>query len=202
MAKAQASFKLEDRDRGYAKIRDELKKAGHGGAYVKVGLLGEAKDRREGDPVGTVGLGVIHEFGSDAANIPERSFLRRTVDTQREAWFGLQRQLAGLIYDGRLTIERALGLLGAKAMADVKATITEGPPIPPPNMPEVMLRKLGLTATGNPSKAPGAAYARKGFNRTGVAPRTLVDTGRLVASIAWGVVMGGGKKRGHGGGEQ
>lgn len=202
MARARATFKLEDRDRGYAKIREELRKAGHGGAYVKVGLLGEAKDRHEGDPVGSVGLGVIHEFGAPAANIPERSFLRRTVDTQREAWFELQRQLAGLIYDGRLTIERALGLLGAKAMGDVKATIVERPPIPPPNVPEVMLRKRGLTPAGNPSKAKGAAYARKGFNRTGIAPRTLVDTGRLVASIAWAVVMGGGKKGGHSGGKE
>lgn len=216
-------LKLIDRDKGYRRIRAELSRAANGGAYVKVGVLGEAEDRDGG--VSAVELATIHEYGAPAAGIPERSFLRRTFDRKKDEWWGLIRQLCSLVYGGQLTISRALGLLGARASADVKATITQGPEIPPPPKPETLKRKQGLTtklasaaaqeaeakhdaraasstrkregpmtfaqhaaAMGRRFASAGKAAARV-VQRRG-APRNLVDSGRMVASITWKVVVG------------
>lgn len=170
---SRASLKVTDRDKGWQKIVDELKRASGGDAYVKVGLLGGAKDRRPGEPVGNVELGVIHEFGAPAEKIPERSFLRRSFDAHKPEYLELLKKLAHGVYGGKLTLDRALGLVGAKVSSDVKATVTQGEPIPPPNSPRTLARKE--------AKSSGAAGP----------VRTLVDTGRMIGSIAWLVVMGG-----------
>jgi len=216
-------LKLVDRDKGYRRIVSELKRAANGGAYTKVGVLGKSEEREGG--VSAVELATIHEFGAPAAGIPERSFIRRTFDRKKDEWWALTKQLCSLIYGGRLTIARALGLLGARAAADVKATITQGPEIPPPPKPETLKRKLGLTQrlasqaaqdaeARHDARESGRTRAREGpmtfsqhaaamgrrfvsagkaaarvFQRRGT-PRNLVDTGRLVGSITWEVVVG------------
>ena len=177
MASGKVHVEIKDTDFGWAKLVEELEKVKRG-AYVKVGLMGHVKDLRAGEPIGAVALGVIHEFGAPKANIPERSFLRSTCDLKVDAeWNDLRIRLADLIYTGKMTVERALGLLGARASADVRARITEGDEIPPPAMPATFMRKLKKNA--------------KGFNSTGLEPRNLVDTGRMAMSISWSVVMGG-----------
>jgi len=173
MARARASFKLLDRDKGYERIVEELKELGHGGAFVKVGLMGELKDSHQGEEFTSVDIGLVHEFGSPAAGIPERSWLRSACDKYQDDWNALRLRLVRLVYDGKLDIETALGLMGERAAADVKAHITDGPEIPPPNAPSVLERK----------QAKGTA---------GGDVRTLVDSGRFVGDITYQVVMGEG----------
>jgi hypothetical protein len=189
-----------DRDLGYKKLVKELAKLGDGGAFVKVGVMSDKQNRHAGDPADSVAIGIIHEFGAKVSvtpghgtvsnafvrsigqanfkamggstvEIPERSWLRGGVDKYRAEWERLREELVGKIYEGKLTIERALGLLGARAAADLKKNITDGPGIPPPNAPSTAIRK----------QARGSGFVR-----------TLVDTGRFVASITWSVVLGGG----------
>ncbi len=215
----RGKLKLIDRDLGYRRIVAELRRATNGGAYAKVGILGGTEERDGG--VSAVELGTIHEFGAPAAGIPERSFLRRTFDRKKDEWYALTRQLCSLLYGGRITMSKALGLLGARAAADMKATITDGPEIPPPPKPETLRRKQGLTQRlasdaarqaearyeartrkreGPMTAAQHAASEGRKFAAAGKAaaritqrrgtPRNLVDTGRLVGSITWKVVVG------------
>lgn len=106
-------------------------------------------------------LAAIHEFGSPAANIPERSFIRRTFEKKDRETVRLLRRLAHAVVTGKMDARKALNLLGAWGASQVKATIAEGPGIPPPLAP--------------------ATIERKGSSRP------LVDTGRLLDSITWEV---------------
>jgi hypothetical protein len=215
VAKFKLNFKLEDRDRGYKKIMAELSKAARGAAYTKVGVMADKNNRHAGDPIDSVGIGIVHEFGAPSIGVPERSWLRSTVTAKKAEWFSLARQLIELIYVGKMTVTRALGLIGAQAANDVKAHITEGEGIPPPNAASTIARKLGprgpraeVNATevdtensassrrGRSSESLSLKYLRAIVSGRGV--RTLVDSGRFLGSITWAVVVGGNEK---GGGE-
>ena len=76
---------VQIKDRGWLKLQAFFKQAAKGKS-VSVGVQGDeaqAQDHEGG--MTNVGLAVIHEYGSDAANIPERSHWRSTFDEkQRE----------------------------------------------------------------------------------------------------------------------
>ncbi len=126
---------------------------------VKVGILGP--DSEDGD-ISIVEIGAIHEFGSPAANIPERSFIRRTFQMKTTKVAKFTARIARAIINDRLTADKALELLGLFGAAEVKKTITKGARIPP--------------------KLKPATIARKGSSRP------LVDTGRLLNSVTHQVV--------------
>lgn len=156
-------------------VLERLRAALAKGAYVKVGMLGgDSKMRGQGEPLTNVDIALVHEFGSLAAKIPERSFLRSTFDMSRAEYETILEKFAGGIYDGKLTVDRALGLLGAKVSADVKGTVVRGEPIPPPNAPRTLALKEAKRAQGSLGPV-----------------RTLIDTGRMIGSVAWQVFMGG-----------
>lgn len=147
--------------RGLERIEKRLKELR--GARLRVGVL--SNDQHDPDnPIGLAELAAIHEFGSPAANIPERSFIRRTFREKRPELLDVVRKVAKGTVKGKITAERGLNLLGAWLAAEVKKTVTDGPHIPPPLQPETI--------------------ARKGSDRP------LVDTGRLVDAITWDIVTG------------
>jgi hypothetical protein len=147
--------KVVDRDLGWKRIKALAKAEG---SYAKVGLLGNKADRT--GEVDNVTIGVIHEFGSPAANIPERSWLRSTFDAKREELYRLMRELVGGIYDGKMTPERVLGIAGAQLAAEMKKTITTGQGVPPPNAPSTVARKLAKAKQAIVRKATAGAAAR------------------------------------------
>lgn len=131
--------------------------------YVKVGVLGGAKDARQGGEIGNVELAMIHEFGSPKAGIPERSFIRSTFEMGKAGYVADFRRLLVAVVEGKMTVPRALGLMGLKISSDIKKRVTSGTGIPPPNAPSTI--------------------AAKGSSRP------LIDTGRLVNSVSHEVVM-------------
>lgn len=167
-------FKLKKSENKLAHIASELKKLKQG--YVKAGVLASEKERDSGE-VTNVDLAIIHEFGSPAANIPERSFVRSTFTKHRQEYSAELKKLAGSLAkgDARKTAENILGLVGAKMAADMKNTIADG--LSPANAPDVYARKL----------AKGTAAGL---------PKPLVDTGQLLNSITWDVVLGDKPKKG------
>jgi hypothetical protein len=156
---------VRDIDHGFQELKAELKRLAAEGLEVKVGILGDTdKNERTDGPLTNVEIGAIHEFGG--GNVPQRSFLRSTVDLKQAEYRrlinnGLRKMVThrgGSLRDGAM---RLLELVGMKAAADVKARITEGAGIPPPLAPSTI--------------------ARKGSSRP------LVDTGQLLNSISWKV---------------
>jgi hypothetical protein len=169
------TFKTVEKDFGWAKILKAARALEKAKPYVKVGLLGGPKERRPGESIGNVELGVIHEFGAPSRGIPERSFIRAPFHAKKHEYLTFLRRLLKATLKGHgLEMKEALSLLGEKMAADFKKS---APGTPPPNAEATLQRKLAKTRPGS-----------KGD------PRTLVDTGRMVDSISYAVVMGGEKE--------
>lgn len=138
---------------GLKGLEEKMKKLA--GLEVRVGVFGDAN--REGSELTNAELAAIHEFGAPRANIPERSHIRRTFDMKQRDWQALAAKLLkGVIID-RFTAEQALGLLGERAVADMRATVRAG--LEPPLQPATIRRKGSSTP--------------------------LIDTGRYLQSFGW-----------------
>jgi phage gpG-like protein len=105
-------------------------------------------------------LAVILHFGAPNAGIPARPFLSMAFDQHREPLAKMGAELMGKVILGEVSLDKALGLMGAKLAAESKKTITVGSQLTP--------------------NAP-ATVAKKGSDRP------LVDTGRLLNSITWAI---------------
>lgn len=157
------SGRVTDTDKGARALLARL--ANQGRARVRVGVLDDAvKETKEGEPSGASLLEVAayHEFGAPAANVPQRSFIRATVDGKREEIAKLQKGLALQVLEGRVTHDVALERLGLKVVAWVQNRIAAG--IDPPNAP--------------------ATIERKGSSKP------LINTGQLRSSVTHRVVPG------------
>lgn len=134
---------VTDKDMGYRELLKRL--AGAKQVSVLVGIRGA-----QGSDLVT--YAAANEFGTE--RIPERSFLRATVDNERVKYTGLLEQAADRLLDGD-TPAAAFGILGMVAVGDVQRRIRNR--VPPPNAP--------LTIAKKGSDVP------------------LIDTGRLRQSI-------------------
>lgn len=129
-------------------------------------LSGPVRQVDPADQLTLVQLAAIHEFGSPAAGIPERSFIRSTFGLYaRDELREKMSLLCKAALSGRMDPRTAIDLLGTWAVAQVRRTITAGK-VRPPLKP--------------------ATEARKGSTKP------LVDTGQLVNAIAHEVVEEGG----------
>ncbi len=127
-------------DRGLARVAQRL--AGNG-ARVKVGILADApKDHPEGwaggqgEPATLLEVAAFQEFGAPAANVPQRSFVRATVDARESE---IQSAQARQIIAGKITAGTALERLGAKIQGMMQQRIAQG--IEPENAPSTIERK-------------------------------------------------------------
>lgn len=145
----------------WVKLRERLGQVKHAGR-VKVGVLASAGPV-PGEAFTMAELAAVHEFGSPAAHIPERSFLRRTFDLRRRDIHKLVENVTEHFVEGTYSIDQALGVLGEWMVAAVRNTIVSRQVVP--RLEE--------------SEAGRRTIARK------KSTLTLVDTGRLLSSIAW-----------------
>jgi hypothetical protein len=99
----------------------------------------------------------VHEFGSPALGIPERSFMRSTFDENAATYRRVL--MAGIrsVLDGQAIGASVLSLFGARYARDIQLKIRQGHFVP--NAPSTV--------------------ARKGSSRP------LIDTGRMRNSIRW-----------------
>lgn len=117
-----------------------------------------------GQMITLVELAAIHEFGSPAAGIPERSFIRATFNSPegQEELRKVYTKVAKLVVMGRMEAERAIEILGMHMQTMIRQRILTGDGIPPPNTIDTIVAK-------------GSS-------------RPLVDTGQLVGAISWQTV--------------
>lgn len=130
-------------------------------ARVEVGV--PAGPREKGGSSSAL-VASVHEFGSPARNIPQRSFLRGGIERNLPGLIALNGANLAAIGRGQMDIETALGRLGQAAAAAVKREIIEG--------------------DFAPLKA--ATIKRKKSSRP------LVDTGQLRQSVTYDVIVKGG----------
>jgi hypothetical protein len=134
---------------------DELRQRLVGERRVNVGVPRGVGNEENGTAVAMVAA--VHEYGSPKQGIPERPFLRVSIQRNREKYVRLNRINLVRVVRGELTVEEALGQLGAMAAGDVQETIR----------------------AGNFAPLKPATVKRKGSS----AP--LIDSGQLIQSIQW-----------------
>ena len=125
------------------------------GLSVVVGIT--AKSNARSDELTNADLAMIHEFGSQAHNIPERSFLRKPLINNAEAVANLAKTAIGKFIAGEISLEAALGYVGEEAKGISKEAITDG--ITPALKPATIKRKKSS--------------------------KPLIDTGQLLNSITY-----------------
>lgn len=165
--------KVTDIDRGWKRLQALSKQLASNDVHVRVGVLDDGKEGSADRGGFTNGmLAVAMEFGT--ATIPARSWIGRTFDKKRSEVQADMQRLLGHVLDGKISVDKALNVLGAKYSAEVKNTVTQGEQIPPPNAPSTLARKLAKTREGAANTV-----------------RTLIDTGRMVGSVTWAAFGGG-----------
>lgn len=150
---------------------------------VKVGILTDsahkaAESEKGKAEISMLELAAIHEFGSPEAGIPERSFLRATINGKRQQVNAAIEDLVGKEVGALLetpggpteaqadaAAKRALGKLGLKLVAMIRATIRNRETVGPEDQ----------------ANAP-STIAKKGSTLP------LVDTGQLINALDWAVV--------------
>lgn len=150
--------------RGWNKLYAKVRAAAAQDARVKVGVFGSAGMHDGG--ISMVNLAAVHEFGSPARGIPERSFLRRTFTLREEDIKKLTAKITKKFVEGTLELDQALGLMGQWMVAAVRNTITSKQVVP----------RLEESAAG-----------RRTIKRKG-STTTLVDHSQLINAISYQVV--------------
>lgn len=125
-----ARIKITDKDRGWKRHKKAIKAASRGNPHVLVGVQGPkaVATHQNSDDFTVVDIATTHEFG--LGNMPERSFIRSTHDAKVKSYRKGMHKLADNVVMGKLTIARALGIMGLKVENDIKATMRAG--IEPP----------------------------------------------------------------------
>jgi hypothetical protein len=126
---------------------------------------------RAGDSLTNPQLAAIHEFG--AGRIPERSFLRATIDQDRRVE-DFAREQAAEVATGVRPASQAGERIGVMTSNAVKTRIRDH--IPPPLAAVTIQRKIEKGAHGS-----GLA------SMAGNAAAPLIDTGQLINSITYKV---------------
>jgi hypothetical protein len=114
-------------DQGLTAFMARLKGIAADSVKVEAGVF-------EGD---RVAIGAVHEFG--AGDIPQRSFIRATLDEHRAELTALQQRLAREVLTGKLSPEAARALLGSTVVAWCRDRVDSN--IAPPLQPETVRRK-------------------------------------------------------------
>lgn len=159
-------------DRGWEDIKARMQALRGGTAEVRVGVQGaQATANHQGTALTVAQLATIHEFGKTiqqprmhrTIRIPERSFLRATIDQYQEAIARRQVLLTQGYLLGKFALKPALELLGQYVVGLVKQRMANG--IPPPNSPWTIAKKRSS--------------------------KPLIDTGQLRNSITYQVALHG-----------
>jgi hypothetical protein len=113
-----------DRDRGFRALQRRLR--GSGRRRVTVGIHEDVGGEPRGDAT-LADIGFFNEFGT--VDIPERSFLRATVDEGEGKIRALQRKLGRAVISNRTRMDprRALEILG---LSTVRAAQRRSSPMP------------------------------------------------------------------------
>lgn len=198
-----ADFEIMDDSKIWEALKAKLEEAY--GSFTKAGVVGDkAGEPEAGSEFNVVDLAVVHEFGATIHHpgnnyilvnglarsvpagtpgikgqtpphiieIPERSFVRSTFDHVRGEYEDRMRDFAGWIYDGKTTVEKALGIMGQLMAKDIREMIRSD--IAPLLAESTMRRKQKKTRPGSTGN-----------------PVALIDTGQLLNSISYQVIIKG-----------
>ncbi|KKM80686.1 hypothetical protein LCGC14_1337410 [marine sediment metagenome] len=151
------TVRIRDEDRGFKRIIRAMLQADD--AEVSIGVQEPEGDQDRGG-ITMAGIATVHEFGAPSVNIPERSFIRSTVDENRQKYARLFDRSGLAAARGKQAVGK-LFVAGEIVRADIVKKIRKG--ISPP-----------LKNPGNKRDSKGKFLKQR---------RPLIDTGILLGSI-------------------
>lgn len=125
----RATIIISDSDPGFRKLRRRLSGQPN---FVDIGIFPDKS-------FDIVLKAAAAEFGVPGKNVPQRSFLRATIDINRERIIGVMKGLINDIMAGKMTMGQALDEIGKLVGELMKKRILGR--IPPPNAPLTIARK-------------------------------------------------------------
>lgn len=166
-------IKVTDIDKGWKKIVGDLRKLKNA-PYAKVGLVGPTagathEESAGGESLTVATIGMIHEYGSESRNIPERSFIRGPLEANQENLRSFIKKLSFNLASQKMDVAQALGLLGLEGVRIIKKAIT--------------VDRI------KPSLDPKTVKAKTRAGKKGDTP--LVDTGQMQNSVRHQVMLSG-----------
>lgn len=157
------ALRTKDTDKGFKQALAQMQIAKRG-PVVQIGFQGREAETMHPESQGTATIADVatfNEFGT--SKVPERSFIRSTMDENKGALLTLNRELFYMISAGKTTTQKALTILGIKIKALIQKKITDLRT--PPNAASTIRQKR----SSNP----------------------LIDTGVMRASVTHTVKMDG-----------
>jgi len=129
-----SKFSLKEKDLGWKRISKSILDS------KKYVVLVGVQDAGEKDDEGTyiAEYAFYNEFGTDT--IPERSFIRSNMDSNRKEYQKLKAKFWNAIIDGNYDIVKALKILGEKVQSDIQMNITA---IDDPPNSEITIERKG-----------------------------------------------------------
>lgn len=104
---------------------------------VKIGVLEKSGNHDEAQGLTVADVASFNEFGTET--IPERSFIRSTVDLKFNSYVEKSRMLQSKCVLQALSVKKALSVLGELIRADIINTINSG--VEPENAPSTIASK-------------------------------------------------------------
>jgi hypothetical protein len=213
-----------DRDLGYKRFVKQYSSAD--GAHVTLGFQGnravkEKKTRGENaskKKSTVVEVAAAHEFGAPSKGLPERSFLRSTHDRTIRDRTAFVVVLLRAICDGKLTVSKALALMGVYGVRGIKETIRKSIGIKPlaestkrwknrrqiakavsriNQLEQILHKRDRLTPSQLKSENKASELILTGGRST-----PLIDTGQMINSITFARHMKGSDGSEEGGGDE
>ncbi len=130
---------------------------------IKVGVQGKDADARPtGGDATLAQIAAFNEFGM---GVPERSFIRSTLDAGARKYNAIMKKVGDAAVAGKITVETGAMLVGTVVEGDVKQAISNG--IPPPNAESTIAAKGSSTPLINEGQLRGAITADVKFKLGG-----------------------------------
>lgn len=110
---------------------------------ITVGVQGReavAKSGGDEDALSVADVAAVNELG---LGVPERSFLRATIDSGKRKYLGLLSGIADASLAGKISLVQGARLVGEVVVGDVKEAIADG--VPPPNAESTIVAKGSST---------------------------------------------------------
>lgn len=155
---------VTDKDLGYSDLLVGINALAAQPA-VFVGVREDSGSGVDGTPMTLIAA--ANEFGTSDGHVPERSFIRSTIDEKNKQYLDVLTKVTRNALDGKELAIKGLTRLGLRAVGDIQRKITKLKD--PPNEPSTIKKK----GSSNP----------------------LIDTGRLRQSIDFEVELLGGPRR-------
>lgn len=179
------SVRITERDTGLNLFMQQIARLEH--SKIRVGIQDPQASMPHKGNISTINLAVIHEFGADVVNIPQRSFIRATADKNRNRYSNELKKITTKTVKrfASVNVKREFESLGDSVVQDMQKRMDAG--IPPSLKDATIAEKIKVK-----SPTPTTPLVRFGDLRNSITRKVVLvqpqPFGQIVRALSGGVV--------------